>query len=150
MSASGSEWKNERVCANECVVVRCCVLQCAAVRCGVLWCVAVCCSVLQCLKGAQEAASGRLTVCLWEGKKDGCVRGKGHEYGTMILCCRVVWCSMLQWDAVCCSVLQWGAVCCSVLQCVAVNCSASQCVTVCCSALQCVKRVLQVDRQKDR
>jgi len=46
-----------------------------------------------------------------------------------------VYCSVLQFVAVCCSVY---AVCCSVLQCVAVCCSVLQCVAVCCSVLQCV------------
>jgi len=69
----------------------------------------------------------------------------------------VVYCKVLQRDAVCCSVLQHVvtkgspsadpdedgvlqcvAVCCNVLQCVAVCCSVLQCVAVCCSVLQCV------------
>jgi len=50
----------------------------------------------------------------------------------------LVYCSVLQRDAVCCSVLQCVAAWCSVLQCVAVCCSVLQCVAVCCSVLQCV------------
>ena len=39
---------------------------------------------------------------------------------------RLMWCSALQYVALCCSVLQCVAVCCSVLQCVAVFCSVLQ------------------------
>jgi len=59
----------------------------------------------------------------------------------------VVWCSALQFVAVCCSLLQcvvvwcsalqYGAVHCSMLQCVVVQCSALQYVAVHCSLLQC-------------
>ena len=65
-----------------------------------------------------------------------------------MLQCAVLFCGVLQCDAVCCRVLYWVAVCvavcCSVLQCVAlfysVCYSVLQCVAVCCN--DSCKRVL--------
>jgi len=59
-------------------------------------------------------------------------------FGSLVVQCGAVRCSVLQCVAVRYSVLQCVTVCCSALQCVAVRYSVLQCVTVCCSVLQCV------------
>jgi len=101
--------------------VCCCVVQRGAAWCRVWQRVAACGSVLYCV----SHTSSRL----------------------MTRRCVAVWCSSVQFGAVCCSVCV--AVCGSVLQCVlhtssrlmtcrsvAVCCSVVQCVAACCSALQ--------------
>ena len=97
-----------------------------------LQCVAVCCSVLQ-----TEVAHD--------------VDASDQQVESTTRC--NMWCSVLQYVAVCCSVLQCVAVCCSVLQCAisrlrnnlaraaeffACVVSVLQCVAVSCRVLQCV------------
>jgi len=71
-----------------------------------------------------------------------------------VLHCFALFCSVLQFDAMCCSlmlcvaveggegravcILKCVAVCCSVLQCVAVCCRVLNFIAVCCRALQVV------------
>ena len=62
-----------------------------------------------------------------------------------MLHCFALFCSVLQFDAMCCSLMlcvaveggEGRAVC--ILKCVAVCCSVLQCVAVCCSVLPCVE-----------
>jgi len=65
------------------------------VCCNVLQCVAVCGNVLHCVAIALQCAA----VC--------CRRLRGLVLGGLLVCCSVaVYCSMLQYVAVCCKVLQ--------------------------------------------
>jgi len=86
------------------------------VLCYVLQCVAFCCTW-------QRKVRAPPLFCPWSPQR---------------VSCYSMYCSVLQYVAVCCSVLQRVAACCSVLQCVAVCCSVLQCVAVCCSVLQCI------------